>query len=98
MTDWKRRALHLAAGSAPFLSWKAAHAQPAQGVAVPGMALLVAPRRALAIGNSAYGSGRLRNPVNDARAISEQLKKSGFEVVTGLDLPRREMLEAIEAH
>ncbi len=98
MTDWKRRRLLLAAGGAPFLSWRAARAQPAQGVAVPGLPLLVAPRRALVIGNSAYRFGRLKNPANDARAISEQLQKSGFEVATGLDLPREEMLEAIHAH
>jgi hypothetical protein len=38
-------------------------------------------RIALVIGNASYQSNPLRNPVNDARAIREALKTSGFEVL-----------------
>ncbi|HQK79199.1 MAG TPA: caspase family protein, partial [Syntrophales bacterium] len=38
-------------------------------------------RTALVIGNSAYSSGPLKNPVNDATAMDAQLKKLGFTVI-----------------
>ena len=38
-------------------------------------------RVALVIGNSAYKSGPLTNPVNDARAIAAKLRKLGFVVL-----------------
>src|SRR5712692_10249655 len=112
MTEWKRRRLlqaALAAGSAPLLKWGGARAQspdrnlfaaerPAAPGAAGGVPLLIAPRHALVIGNSAYGFGPLKNPANDARALADELKRTGFEVVTGLDLPRKEMLEAIRAY
>jgi len=65
---------------------------------VNGVSLIVAPRRALVIGNSAYRFGPLRNPANDARAIAAALKQTGFEVALGVDLPRVPMLEAIQAY
>src|SRR4051812_16607055 len=37
-------------------------------------------RYALVIGNSAYTSGPLRNPVNDARAMAKALAGAGFHV------------------
>ncbi len=37
-------------------------------------------RVALVIGNGAYDTGRLRNPVNDAAAMSAALQGAGFEV------------------
>jgi hypothetical protein len=110
MTDRKRRRLMQAGVSLPLVGWSAAWAQSPErnlvagerkegpGVAGGGMPLLVAPRRALVIGNSSYGFGPLKNPANDAKAIGEELKRSGFEVTTGLDLPRTEMLEAIRAY
>ena len=60
--------------------------------------LLVAPRKALVIGNSAYSFGALKNPSNDARAIAEELKRTGFDVVLGVDLARAQMVEAIQAY
>jgi len=57
------------------------------------MPLLVAPRHALVVGNSSYGFGPLKNPANDARALGEELKRAGFQVTTGLDLTRQQMLE-----
>ncbi len=38
-------------------------------------------RVALVIGNAAYKSSPLQNPVNDSRAVSESLRKLGFEVI-----------------
>src|SRR5260370_9359198 len=112
MTEWKRCGLveaALAAGSGPLRKWGGARAQspdrnlfaaerPAAPGAAGGVPLLIGPRRALVIGNSAYGFGPLKNPANDARAIADELTRTGFEVVTGLDLPRKEMLEAIRAY
>jgi len=100
--------LLLTAGSVPLLRWLPASAQADRNLgiterkpaaaAVDGASLLVAPRRALVIGNSDYGFGPLKNPANDAKAIGEELKRTGFEVVTGLDLPRNQMIEAIRAY
>jgi hypothetical protein len=42
--------------------------------------VLAETRVALVIGNSKYGSKPLKNPVNDARAVSDVLKKAGFDV------------------
>jgi uncharacterized caspase-like protein len=54
-------------------------------------------RAALVIGNSAYKNvPALSNPSNDARAVSELLKKAGFEIVeTRVDLGIVEMRRAI---
>ncbi|MEC9367244.1 MAG: caspase family protein, partial [Pseudomonadota bacterium] len=48
-----------------------------------------AKRVALVIGNSAYKSApALKNPKNDAAAVSTVLEKLGFQVIAGLDLDR----------
>ena len=53
-------------------------------------------RQALVIGNSAYDhTSRLRNPTNDARAISQTLSRLGFEVETLTDVNQRQMEQAI---
>ena len=53
-------------------------------------------RQALVIGNSAYTSaGVLRNPVSDAKAISNTLKQLGFKVTTVTDADQREMEQSI---
>jgi uncharacterized caspase-like protein len=105
----KRRRILQAGIALPLAGWGSAWAQSpdrnlvagerkdAPGVAA-GVPLLVAPRRALVIGNSSYGFGPLKNPANDARAIGEQLKASGFEVGVGLDLSRQQMLDLIRAY
>lgn len=49
---------------------------------------------ALVIGNAAYKVGALKNPVNDAQAMSEALRKLGFEVVHRENTSLREMIEA----
>jgi uncharacterized caspase-like protein len=53
-------------------------------------------RVALVIGNAAYqGSSKLRNPVNDAKAISKALNEVGFEVIEVTDATQKEMNRAI---
>lgn len=53
-------------------------------------------RTALIIGNSAYSTGPLRNPVNDATDIASALKKAGFTVVLKRNATLQVMEEAIE--
>jgi hypothetical protein len=56
------------------------------------------PRYALVIGNAAYGAGMtLRNPVNDARLMSETLSSLGFKVDLKEDLGTAAFAAAIAA-
>ena len=71
--------------------------KPAPG-ATDTMALLRAERRALVIGNGSYRFAPLKNPANDVRALSEELKRLGFDVTAAFDLPRKEMTAAIGAY
>lgn len=48
-------------------------------------------RVALVIGNAAYKSGPLVNPVNDARAIANRLRSLGFDIVLRENLKQREI-------
>jgi len=51
---------------------------------------------ALVIGNAAYpGSGRLDNPVNDAKAISQKLRTMGFTVTTVTDANRQKLVQSM---
>jgi tetratricopeptide (TPR) repeat protein len=52
-------------------------------------------RVALIIGNSAYAIGPLKNPVNDARAMTTALRGLGFDVIHKEDLKREDMRRAI---
>jgi len=52
-------------------------------------------RVALVIGNSAYPTSPLKNPVNDAEDISTALEASGFEVIQRKDLDQKGMKRAI---
>ncbi len=64
----------------------------------PGETLATAnedSRIALVIGNSNYAMSPLTNPVNDARAMSEVLRKLGFDVVTLLDASYPDMLNEV---
>ena len=54
-------------------------------------------RVALVIGNGAYKDAPLKNPVNDARAVAEALKTSGFTVTRLENATRGQMREAIRA-
>jgi uncharacterized caspase-like protein len=51
-------------------------------------------RLALVIGNNAYKVGPLKNPVNDAQAMSATLRSLGFEVVHRENTSLRDMIEA----
>jgi len=52
-------------------------------------------RYALVIGNAAYPSAPLGNPVNDATDMAAKLKQRGFQVTRLLDAGKRQMEEAI---
>ena len=52
-------------------------------------------RLALVIGNSAYESSPLKNPVNDATDMATMLKKMGFEVISQLNANQKQMENAI---
>ena len=52
-------------------------------------------RVALVIGNSAYPSAALKNPVNDARAISAKFRALGFDVITRENVKQKDMTRAI---
>ncbi|MFS2033299.1 caspase domain-containing protein [Polaromonas sp. CT11-55] len=49
------------------------------------------PRLALLIGNAAYKSSPLRNPVNDVRLMESVLKESGFTVMKAENASMRDM-------
>jgi len=53
-------------------------------------------RLALVIGNSAYKSSPLKNPVNDARAIEKTLKSLGFTVWKHEDLSYQMMMKSVD--
>jgi len=52
-------------------------------------------RKALVIGNARYGKGDLANPVNDAKAVAQALKKVGFKVTLKKNLKKRGIREAV---
>ena len=62
------------------------------------LTLLRLPKLALVVGNGAYRDAPLRNPTNDAKAIGDALKESGFAVTTRLDATRAEMVAAVAAY
>ncbi|MGP8089264.1 MAG: caspase domain-containing protein, partial [Syntrophobacteraceae bacterium] len=53
-------------------------------------------RTALVIGNAAYESGALRNPVNDARAMAKTLADLSFEVTLKENLSQKQMKQEIQ--
>ncbi len=61
--------------------------------------LLRVPKIALVLGNSKYQHvSPLRNPANDAKAIGEVLRATGFQVTVKLDSERAEMAAAVQAY
>ncbi|MBW8004048.1 MAG: hypothetical protein FVQ80_18990 [Planctomycetes bacterium] len=52
-------------------------------------------RTALVMGNAAYKSSPLQNPVNDARDMAQALRELGFSVSTKINCSQKEMFEAI---
>jgi len=53
-------------------------------------------RLALVVGNSAYETAALKNPVNDARDFTSTLRKLGFEVILKTDASLQEQEQAID--
>jgi hypothetical protein len=53
-------------------------------------------RTALLIGNNAYSTGPLKNPINDATAMAAQLEKLGFTVILKKNANLRTMEEALK--
>lgn len=74
-----------------FAVWSgiAAAAEPPRNLTVGSAA--AEKRVALVIGNAAYKSGPLVNPVNDARAMAGRLRSLGFDVVLRENLKQREI-------
>jgi hypothetical protein len=61
-------------------------------------AALAARRVALVIGIGDYQTlSKLANPVSDARAVATVLRANGFEVAEHYDLPRADLLDALES-
>lgn len=71
------------AGSLPIGAWPA--------ISGPGRKL------ALVIGNGDYKRGALKNPVNDAQSVADNLRQLGFEVQFHRDLDMARMIEAMRA-
>jgi hypothetical protein len=64
---------------------------------LPGIASAAPEQRiALVIGNSAYSSGPLKNPVNDAADMAATLQKLGFNVILKRNANLETMEEAVE--
>ncbi|MFD0666078.1 caspase family protein, partial [Ramlibacter sp. MAHUQ-53] len=61
----------------------------------PVVAPSAARRVALVIGNASYKDAPLTNPVNDARAIAQALRDSGFAVTLRENADMKEMLAAV---
>jgi len=69
---------------------RALRPQQAAGQAAAGEA-----RTALVIGNGAYPSAPLKNPVQDAKAMAEALRKCGFQVTLLENATRSRMVQAL---
>ena len=54
-------------------------------------------RVALVIGNSAYKSSPLKNPVNDATDMAQALREKGFVVTLKTNVGTKDMRQAIRA-
>ncbi|HEV3286806.1 MAG TPA: caspase family protein, partial [Steroidobacteraceae bacterium] len=63
---------------------------------LPAGVLAAETRIALVVGNSAYASGPLLNPANDARLVAQALSQLGFEVIERRDADQNTMKRAIQ--
>ena len=70
-------------------------APPAWAQAQPQAQADGARRVALVVGNNAYGSAPLLNPVNDARAMAVALLSAGFTVILKTDTTQQELTAAV---
>jgi len=87
----RRRILQASVAAGSFL------ALPRLGPAQSQSTLNALPRFALVIGNTRYAEAPLRNPGNDAKAISGELRQLGFKVDLQIDAVRAQMADAIQA-
>jgi uncharacterized caspase-like protein len=87
----------LGAAVAPAVAQRpAAGAGSGAGADRPGVATPASGRRiALVIGNGAYRSTPLKNPVGDAEAVAASLKQLGYEVVLKRDTNFVDLIEAL---
>ncbi len=76
------------------LAWPVS-AQDDRNVRVTGVAGTPEARHALVIGNVEYESGKLKNPVNDARAVAAELQELGFAVTLLENAALRPLEDAI---
>jgi len=60
--------------------------------------LLKLPKIALVMGNSQYKGAPLANPANDAKAMADALKATGFDVTLRMDAGRTDMAAAVQAY
>ncbi|HEU0199425.1 MAG TPA: caspase family protein, partial [Burkholderiaceae bacterium] len=72
-------------------------AAPASGQERTRGIALTEDRIALVIGNAAYKSAPLLNPINDARLVADTLTQAGFKVSLHENLDRRSLFEAMRA-
>jgi uncharacterized caspase-like protein len=49
----------------------------------------------LIVGNASYVESPLKNPVNDARAMAQLLRKLGFDVITRENATKTQMEDAV---
>lgn len=63
--------------------------------ALAGNAAAEGSRAALVIGNGAYRSNPLANPVGDAQSVAATLRRLGFQVTFKENTSRRELLDAL---
>ncbi|MBL8343074.1 MAG: caspase family protein [Rubrivivax sp.] len=70
-------------------------ATPGPPAAAQGNAEAAQRRTALVIGNSAYADAPLANSANDARAMAQVLRATGFAVQLHVDVDQRQMLAAV---
>jgi peptide/nickel transport system substrate-binding protein len=67
----------------------------AVALSIPAGAQQAEKRVALVIGNGAYLDSRLRNAVNDVRAMAAALKSLGFEVIARENVTQKQMQRAV---
>jgi uncharacterized caspase-like protein len=78
-----------------FLRFMLTAALLGAAVAWPRPAAAAEQRVALVIGNSAYPSAPLRNPVNDAKAMADKLRVLGFEVMLRTNATQKDINRAV---
>ena len=68
-----------------------------RGVRVGAQNTLPGPKVALVIANATYADNRpLPEPIKDARAIADELRPDGFDVIVAEDLTKQKMRSAID--